>query len=181
MKLKALTDDELGQLDELLAEQVSDEGINRLSALDGYLTAIVSSPAVIAESQWLPAIGILDDAPELLTTQIRRHHQALERQLAKGSGELSPLFEIDEVDGKDLPMADVWAVGYLQGVDVAEWPEIDDEAAEWLDRIALFGDEEFASELENMPHEEWVSSAELVAVAAMSLHSWWLPQRKANS
>lgn len=177
MKLKALSDDELNLLDELLAEHVSEEGLNRLSALDGYLTAIISGPLPIAEAQWLPAIGILEAAPEALSTLIRRHHHALGQLLAKGSGELSPLFEIDDVDGQELPMADVWAAGYLHGVNVADWPDIDEEAHQWLERIALLGDERFATALEDLPHEEWTSSAESVAIAAMNLHSWWLPQR----
>ena len=59
MDFKPLTEDELEELDQLILEyatEESDKGIYSLVELDGFLTAILSSPTLIQPSQWLPRL-----------------------------------------------------------------------------------------------------------------------------
>lgn len=63
-----LDDEELTRLDDFLLDRIDDEtgdriataggdeGILDVSELDGFLTAIVSSPNVIVPSRWVPAV-----------------------------------------------------------------------------------------------------------------------------
>ena len=59
-----LTEQECEELDEFLLSLETDEGIGGISELDGFFTAVVSGPEMIAPSQWLPVIwGDDEDAP----------------------------------------------------------------------------------------------------------------------
>jgi uncharacterized protein len=91
-----LTDQELAELDALLA--ATPEGLQPLDVvmLDGYLCGVLVQPALIDESRWLPPIFDIEQQPlptdvdaEWLArcgALIRRRYEALNRALAEDGG-----------------------------------------------------------------------------------------------
>jgi uncharacterized protein len=114
-----LTDQELFELDELLA--ATPEGLQPLDVvmLDGYLSGVLVQPALIAEAQWLPPIFDIEQQPlpddvdahwlQRCTTLIRRRYEALNRALAE-DGAFDPVILDPDQDGEaeepDLPLSE---------------------------------------------------------------------------
>jgi len=150
-----LNDEELAQLDSLLAGLPDDAALN-IEALDGYLTALLLSPVPLAGlpgDAWMPTVWGGGDADaqfasgkqrKKLQLYVLRHLRALDAQL--GSGAWQPLFSVAEADGQEWVDAEDWCTGFMIGVDLAvdAWAtrfESGDSAA-WLAPIALLGGDE---------------------------------------
>lgn len=142
---KSLNDDELALLDNLLLEyanEESDEGIFTLSELDGYLTAIISSPMLIQPSTWIPAIWD-NDLPEWENEQemamffdlLFRHYNSIIMMLQTGLEYYSPCFEYSNFTDGDYPIVDDWCFGYMRGVKLADWQNLPTKLQPYLKLI----------------------------------------------
>jgi uncharacterized protein len=106
--MKDLTNDELDELEDLLAQ--TPEPLDPLDVvmLDGYLCGVIVQPELIAPEQWLPAVFDIEGRPlpdgvdpawhERVRALIVRRHDALNRSLAEDA-----LFDPLLHEGIDLP------------------------------------------------------------------------------
>jgi uncharacterized protein len=123
-----LTDQELFELDELLAATPQPLQPLDVVMLDGYLCGVLVQPQLLEESQWLPPIFDVEQRPlpddidaqwlERCTVLIRRRYEALNRALAE-DGAFNPVIldheedeesaesgERDESAQPDLPLSE---------------------------------------------------------------------------
>ena len=191
-----LSDEELEELDQFLtSDAVSDEAMV-LDMLDGYLTAIVTGPATILPSQWLPGIwgDGEDDAPEYESVEqaqrilelIMRHMNGIIWTLQYDADAFDPLLDsmVYEGDPREYVEGEVWANGFLQGIELCrqDWqPLFDDPAARAALRpIQLLGAEELTAAeaaLTQSPGQREDLTKQLAASVA-AIYRFWLPRRE---
>ena len=158
-----LDDEELARLDEFLLDRIDDEtgdriaaargdeGILDVSELDGFLTALVSSPNVIVPSRWLPAIWGVEqpiwesaDHFQEIFGLIVRHQNSIAATLVHDPRAFEPMFGERQVEGKTYLIVDEWCHGYMRGIalDAYAWSASEARIQELLRPIRLWGTEE---------------------------------------
>jgi uncharacterized protein len=132
---RPLSDDELNDLDELLAALPADGAMN-IEALDGYLAGLLLTPgrqlSDLPGADWLPVIwggdGEGDNAPFASGKQRKKAVMLVLRQLhsiatawAQRPQGWEPIFSFADGEDEDVEYADAedWAVGFLMAVDLA--------------------------------------------------------------
>lgn len=148
--LLPLSDDELGQLDELLG--ALPEAMN-VEALDGFLSALLLAPkplASLAGEDWLPVVWGGEDPfasgkqRKKVQLLVLRHARALDAQLRSPAWQ--PLFSVVEQGGEEFIDAEDWCIGFMLGVDLDGdgWaPRFDDApTGAMLAPVALLGGDE---------------------------------------
>ena len=161
---RPLSDDELNDLDDLLAALPSDAAMNA-EALDGYLAGLLLTPgrqlADLPGADWLPRVWGGDQSPEpapfasnkqrkKLVMLVLRHLQSIAAAWAERPQAWEPIFSFADGEDEDTEYADAedWAAGFLTAVDLAPeaWaPLFDNEpTAALLAPIAALGGEDGA-------------------------------------
>lgn len=161
---RPLADEELDDLDELLAALPSDGAMN-IEALDGYLAGLLLTPgralADLPGQAWLPVIwggdGDTEPAPfvsgkqrKKVTMLVLRHLHSIATAWAERPQAWEPIFSFADGDDEDTEYADAedWATGFLMAVDLAPeaWAPWFDagETAELLAPVAALGSEDSA-------------------------------------
>ncbi len=133
---RPLSDEELNDLDELLADLPADAALN-IEALDGYLAGLLLTPgralADVPGADWLPVIwggdGEGDDnAPfasgkqrKKVVMLVLRHLQSIALAWAERPQAWEPIFSFADGEDEDTEYADAedWAAGFLTAVDLA--------------------------------------------------------------
>ena len=141
-----LSDEELAELDALLAALPSDNPMN-VEAMDGYLTALLLQPGrpqPPRSADWLPAVwggDGLGTAPFASGRQrkkaaqwVLRHLHAIDLQLQQAPQHWQPVFSVaepDDAEGDELVDAEDWCIGFLQAValDADAWGPVFDDVA----------------------------------------------------
>lgn len=143
-----LDDSELEALDELLHALPGDAVMN-IEALDGYLTALLVGPPVLASlktAHWLPQVwggdGQTTPAAPFASQRQRkraaflalRHLRDIQRQLAGPPEAWQPVFSIAESEQSDTGEwvdAEDWCAGFLQATELAPdaWGALFDDAS----------------------------------------------------
>jgi uncharacterized protein len=126
--LNSLSDPELDRLERYLTAPERPESTLPLDAVQGLLCAVVSAPAPIPPSRWLPAVlgeeheFASDEDARVITELLMGLHNDVARQLNEGEG-FDFIFYGGE--GEDHESIAIWCEGYLRGVDLAEpgWDE----------------------------------------------------------
>ncbi len=130
-----LDDAELDALDTLL-HGLPGEAVMNVEALDGYLTALLVGPPVLARlrtADWLPSVWGGDgegSAPFPSQKQrkraamlVLRHLHGIQRQLQGPPEDWQPVFSIAETDSGEWVDAEDWCAGFLQAavLDMDAW------------------------------------------------------------
>lgn len=132
---RPLSDDELNDLDDLLAALPAEDAMN-VEALDGYLTGLLLTPgrqlADLPGDAWLPVVwggdGDVDPAPfpsgkqrKKLVMLVLRHLHSIASAWAQRPQAWEPIFSFADGDDEDTEYADAedWAIGFLMAVDLA--------------------------------------------------------------
>lgn len=181
-----LTPSDFEFIDDTLMKHGDDHSVLNPSELDGYFTALVSSPAQVDIAQWFPAIwgGQNPDweSPEEGKQFIDlcvRHINTLATQLALDPTAFKARLEQTEHQGQVLTLAEEWCFGYLRGVAVAQWPALPAAEAAQFEAISFCAEQdnfELPDDLDVALHKQRVAAIELAAVA---LHDYWAAQRSA--
>ncbi|QLG93622.1 UPF0149 family protein [Pseudomonas yamanorum] len=171
-------------IEETLLKYGDDHSVLNLAELDGYFTALVSSPAQVDVAEWFPAIWggqnptweSPEEAKRFLDLSVR-HMNAIATQLATNAQGFKARFE--ETEHQDLPLtlAEEWCFGYIRGVAVGNWPELPAEQAGHLEKISGCAEQdnfELPADLDVALHQQRVSAIE---PAARALHDYWLAKR----
>ena len=192
--VKPLTDEELDRLDRLLVDRIdehaategADEGVLGVSELDGFLTAVVSGPATIVPSRWLPVLyGDFEpvwDRPEeseAFLSLVVRHMNEIALFLLEYPQDFGPIYLENETPKGPVLVVDEWCEGYMRGVGIAfdEWASAP-EIADLLDPIRAFTGETnwLAHRLENEKEVDELRDAIVPNVVA--IHAHWLAVRE---
>jgi uncharacterized protein len=189
-----LNDEEISTLDAMLQALPSEAAMN-VEALDGYLTALLVGPPLLASAKtadWLPAVwggDGADNAPfqsnkqrKRVTMLVLRHLRAIDGQLrdvAEHPERWQPVFSVAEADGVELVDAEDWCAGFLQAVPLAAeaWGALFDDArfGPALVPLALLGGDESelsatdAERLADPAVRDELSRAVMDAVTALRL------------
>lgn len=112
--LTPLSEDELNELNGLLFKYISEEdndylhSIASLTELDGYFTAILSSPVMIPVSQWLPRLW--NNAPPTwknmdefnhFTSLVMRYYNEVNAALKMGEKYYCAQFDVHLIDEEE--------------------------------------------------------------------------------
>jgi uncharacterized protein len=159
---RPLSDDEINDLDELLAALPTDAAMN-VEALDGYLAGLLLTPgralSDLPGEAWLPAIwgGDLEPDPapfasgkqrKKVAMLVLRHLHSIATAWTERPQAWEPIFSFADGEDEDTEYADAedWAAGFLMAVDLAPeaWgPLFDGPAtATLLAPIAALGGED---------------------------------------
>jgi len=189
-----LTHEELERLDLFLLERIDqdthsegmDEGVFNISELDGLFTAIVSGPALIAPSQWLPVVwGDFEpewknekESEEIFSLMFR-HINDIAAILSEQPHNFEPLFMEHSVEGKTYAIVDEWCEGYIRGVSLAtiQWESGGGKMTDLLLPILTFASEQGWDALDKLSQNEIEKIQQAIAPSAREIHAWWLAQR----
>ena len=190
---KPLNDKEIDQLDQFLLDRIDedtdtedkDEGVLDISELDGFFTALVSGPAVILPSRWLPVVwGDFEPAWEgqkdfeAVISLMMRHMNGIVTALMEQPQDFEPMFLEHEAEGKAYTIVDEWCEGYLRGVALT----MDEWSAGGLQMdILLTPIRAFTGETEWRAHDLTDAETEHIRNAitpnVREIHAYWLARR----
>jgi uncharacterized protein len=193
---RPLTDRELDRLERLLLDRVdedavtesSDEGVLDVSELDGFCTAVVSGPATLMPSQWLPAVWG-DFEPAWRTAKefqdvfslLGRHINDIVDRLMSEPEDFEPMYLERVADGKRVLVVDEWCEGYARGVALSseEWEAAPPEVVDLLTPILAFTEATnwLAHDLDDSKEVDRLRSS--IAPNVRAIHAYWLSQRGA--
>ncbi|MFT4928973.1 MAG: hypothetical protein ACI8WB_005097 [Phenylobacterium sp.] len=184
-----LEDSELEQLTEMLMKYGGDDDDNAVlsaSELDGFFTAVISSPQHILHSTWFPAVwGGEDNIPDwdsleevrrFMDLSQRHWNYIAETLLNDQTGFMALLIASGEVPNQVLNAED-WSFGYMNGVALAQWPKMPPQLQKSLDVIALHGLEENFSRLDKLTLEQHQASIEPINRSVVAIYNHWLALR----
>ena len=149
-----LTDEEIEELDQFLLDAKGIEESMDVSALDGFLTAIVSGPKTITPSAWMRWVWDMErgeDTPafkigraQRIIGFLMRHMNDIARTLQQAPDQYEPLLMENPNKGAPVPILDGWCMGYMTGVqlDPEGWLLVTVGKPDWLSTIILYGTDE---------------------------------------
>ena len=189
-----LDDDEIAWLEEFLLDRIDDdadtegrdEGILNISELDGFLTAVVSSPITVLPSQWIPQVwGDFEPVWEReqdvqkVMTLLMRHMNAIAVMLMEQPEDFEPIFLEHNYEGKTYTIVDKWCEGYMRAVALAadQWKLHEREMMELLAPIVAFQGEHALQTHDLYNDEEVRVLQEAILVSIRKIHSYWLSKR----
>ena len=184
MQSQPLNASDFEVIENTLLKYGDDHSVLNPSELDGYFTALVSSPTRVDIADWFPAIWggqnpawqTPQEAKQFIELSVR-HINTLARQLAEDSVAFAPRFEQTEHLGQDVTLAEEWCFGYTRAVAICNWPALPAPQAILLQAIADCAEQdnfELPEDLDVAAHQQAVAA---IAPAARALHDFWLSQR----
>ena len=184
MQLHPLAPADFDAIEAILLQYGDDHSVLNMAELDGYFTALVSSPAQVDVAEWFPAIwggqnpewDNMDEAQAFLDLCVR-HMNTLAAQLATDAQAFKARFDDTEHQGQVVTLAEEWCFGYVRGVAIADWPPLPAVQAGQLERISWCAEQdnfELPADLDVAAHQQRVSEIE---PAARALHDYWLALR----
>ncbi|AXM96104.1 UPF0149 family protein [Pseudomonas plecoglossicida] len=182
--LPSLSEKELDRLEDLLITYGNDYSVLNLAELNGFFTALASSPTQVIPEQWLPTVAggkvpkFKKPAHEEAYTalMLRYAHQVAE-QLAENLEGFEPMFEASEAEEGPAIIMEEWCFGYMRGTQVAAWDELPAEQDALLRAISLHGLEDNFEVLDAMSFSELQACVPQVVEAAKGLYRYQRQQR----
>ncbi len=154
IEFRPLTDQEIEELDAFLLADNGLENAMDVSALDGFLCAVLSGPNVIMPSEWMRWVWDMEkgeQAPEFVSEKqaqrilslLMRHADDIAVTLIQAPQDYEPLFFERDVKGRTLSIVDEWCGGYIKGIalDPSGWQPLIEAHSDWFEVIHLYGTE----------------------------------------
>ena len=184
--LSQLTDDELIELDHFLASPGLVESSLDVFGLEGFLTAVLTTPRLVKPSEWTPWIWDVDageispgfentEQEKRILALVMRLYNDVAAALLPGAGEFEPLF----AEG-DAEAASNWCSGFLAGTrfESDTWADLIDERPKWFAPILGLGlEDEDGPRPRKGQLERWTRD---VGPAVTRIHLHWLAQRDSS-
>ena len=187
-----LSDAEIGELDAfLMSEATSDECMD-LVTLDGFLTALVVGPRLVAPSLWLPVVWGATSEPvfeskhqaERIISLLLRRMNMITSMFGENGG-FEPLIYEREVKGAPLWLADDWCFGFMRAMELDDgaWdPLFDDKTNRvLLVPILMLGTQEGLDQIDAAedPASEYTAAVNMLHLSVESIYVYWrLPIEK---
>ena len=192
--IKSLDKTEMEQLDAFLLDRIPDdadtdgmdEGVFGFSMLDGFLTAIVSSPEALPPSLWMDAMWgdfdpVWESEREMKTVlpMLFRHMNAIAGMLLERPEEFEPIFQEQVVNGRRHLIVDAWCEGYRRGVSVtaSDWNKGGREIRKLLEPIVLFSSPELDEALMKLSDAEIERHQQAIFPAVREIYRFWKSRR----
>ncbi len=187
-----LTDDEIQELDRFLLEAEGLEESMDVSALDGFLTAILSGPKIFVPSEWVRWVWDMErgeDEPKFkdqaqamhVIGLMMRHMNDIARTLMQAPDQYEPLLLENSNDADSIPVIESWCAGFMQGVQMggAGWLQILTGKPDWMSTIILYGTGvgREALKKKNLSPEARKSLADGLGDTARRIHALCLAER----
>ena len=193
---KTLSEAEIEHLNQFLLDRIpedaddeytedTDEGILDISELDGFFTAIVSSPEMIPPSQWSAAVWgdyepVWESEKEFegIFTLLMRHMNGIAETLMEQPEDFEALFLERVVKEKTYTIVDEWCEGYLRGVALAaaQWDSAGQEMAILLTPIRAFtGETKWRGH--DFDEQESENIRQAIEPNVREIHAYWLERR----
>lgn len=184
MNIQPLNPSEFEFIEDTLLKYGDDHSVLNPSELDGYFTALVSSPAQVDIAECFSGIWggqnpeweSPDECRQFIDLCIR-HLNTLATQLATDPQAFKPRFEQTEHSGQPLTLAEEWCFGYMRGIAIGNWPELPEHLANRLQAITDCAEQdnfELPVDLDVVLHRQRVAAIE---PAVRALHDYWVSQR----
>ncbi len=170
-----------------LLEYGNDESVLDFSELDGFLTAIITSPELIPMSMWYPALwggestqpdwqteDELEQFLDLILQHLTCNAAVLMDQRDEFMAHFNDISTTGDAAENRVLSAEEWCFGYMRGVALAGgWSDLPAQAEAALDCIRLHGTEERFDEWEAMTPQEQQDSIKKIEPAARQLYEAW--------
>lgn len=179
---QVLSDAEIDELDDFLMSDDTPDNCMDISALDGFLAALVLNPRLIMPSEYLPWIWDMEegcDVPSFASIEQANHILQLVMRYyngvldAIGNDDFSPLFyTLAQPDGSEFFDAEGWCEGFMRGVYLfgEPWAEIFEKHRVLISPMVLLGTEsgwemlEKNADIKQATQEAYESVADAVAL-----------------
>lgn len=177
--LPPLSEKELSRLEDLLMTYGNDDSVLNVSELDGFFTALASSPVPVTPERWLPEVAggkvpkfKKPAHEEAYTALMLRFASQVAQSLAEDLDNFDPLFELSETEDSSTIILEEWCFGYMRGTQVAGWSQLPPAQDEQLKVISLHGLEDNFELLDAMTYDEHQACVPLVIEAACNLYRY---------
>ncbi|AGN80212.1 MULTISPECIES: UPF0149 family protein [Pseudomonas] len=174
--LPVLSEKELDRLEDLLITYGNDYSVLNLAELNGFFTALASSPVTVFPEQWLPAVAggkvpkfKKPAHEEAYTALMLRYANQVNEELSDNVDHFEPLFEETEGEAGTVIVLEEWCFGYMRGTQVAGWGELPPEQDPLLKAISLHGLEDNFELLDQMSEADIQDCVPQVVEAARGL------------
>ena len=175
----ALSEDELDELDDFLADEAIQDTSMDVSTLDGFLSAIAIGPRLVSPSEWLPWIWDMNEgraAPEFdgkdeanrIMSHVMRHYNSVVRAFTTDPASFEPIFR----QGRRWGAAE-WSEGFMIGFMFAEdaWNSLSIEQPIWFTPFVRLGtDEGIEITKKEGDAEKWMNEIE---PSLLKIHAYW--------
>ncbi|MDD2136622.1 UPF0149 family protein [Pseudomonas kurunegalensis] len=178
--LPALSEKELDRLEDLLITYGNDYSVLNLAELNGFFTALASSPATVYPEQWLPAVAggkvpkfKKPAHEEAYTALMLRYANQVAEELGDDVDHFEPLFEENEGEEGHVIVMEEWCFGYMRATQVAGWEALPPEQDQLLKAISLHGLEDNFELLDQMSEADIQACVPQVVEAARGLFRYF--------
>ncbi|WEK32196.1 MAG: UPF0149 family protein [Candidatus Pseudomonas phytovorans] len=178
--LPALSQKELDRLEDLLITYGNDYSVLNLAELNGFFTALASSPSTVTPEHWLPAVAggkvpkfKKPEHEEAYVALMLRYASQVAETLAHDVEQFEPLFEESEGEQGPVIVMEEWCFGYMRGTQIAGWSELPPEKDQLLKSISLHGLEDNFELLDQMSDEDIQACVPQVIDAARGLFRYF--------
>ncbi|MCX4116190.1 MULTISPECIES: UPF0149 family protein [Aeromonas] len=179
-----MTGAEVEWLEQRLMDYGNDDSMLSLSALDGFLTAVLSGPELVPPNLWWPVLWGGTPPEWSSEREMKRaldlilgHMNILAHTLCYQPEHFIPVLMANYVEGQELCNAEDWCFGYLRGMALGNWPALPEEQESSLEVIRLHGSDDLLPQLASLSLPEHQQSVAEVGPAALRLHAHFLAQR----
>lgn len=155
--LPTLSEKELNRLEDLLISYGNEYSVINLAELNGFFTALASSPVKVTPEHWLPAVAggkvpkfKKPAHEEAYTALMLRYASQVAEELADDLDRFQPLLEESETEEGTFIVLEEWCFGYMRGTQVTQWPTLPREQDALLKAISLHGLEDNVELLDTM-------------------------------
>ena len=178
--LPPLSEKELHRLEDLLITYGNDYSVLNLAELNGFFTALASSPSTVTPEHWLPAVAggkvpkfKKPAHEEAYTALMLRYADQVKEALTEDVDHFEPLFEESEGEGGTVIVMEEWCFGYMRGTQIAGWGELPPEQDLLLKAISLHGLEDNFELLDQMSEADIQACVPQVVEAARGLFRYF--------
>ena len=183
-----MTEADVEWLEQRLMDYGNDASMLSLSALDGFLTAVLSSPELVPPSQWWPVLWGGTPPEWSSEREMKRaldlilgHMNILAHTLCYQPKHFIPVLMANCVEEQEICNAEDWCFGYLRGMALGNWPALPEALGRSLEVIRLHGSDDLLPQLASLSLPEHQQSVAEVGPAALRLHAHFLAQRGPNT
>jgi uncharacterized protein len=186
-----LSDAEIGELDAFLMSAATSDECMDLVTLDGFLTALVVGPRLVAPSVWLPMVwgGTSEfeskDQAEWIISLVLRRMNIISSMFGENSCRFEPLLYEREGKGTRLWLANDWCFGFIRAMELGReaWdPLFDDKTNRvLLVPILTLGTQEGLAQIDAAadPASEYTAAVDMLHLSVEAIHAYWrLPFEK---
>jgi len=183
----ALSDAELEELDDFLADEALQETSMDISTLEGYLTAIAIAPRIVMPSQWLPWVWDMDDGEaeaefeddeqaKRILSLVMRLYNGVVRSFMTDPDAFEPIFWRGNQWG-----AAEWCEGFLLGFQFNDeaWTLLSIGQPKWFTPFMRLGTHEGIDITASKGDaEHWMNEVE---PSLVKIHAYWNERRDSQS